>query len=87
MKKPTSDIYTLIGLMHDDVLLISFTTKPHIQNANVFPEDRNWKEYQREMWKKRTEITWERGVVVKLISKTSSCIRPIDFVFYCIFIK
>ena len=21
--------------MHDDVLLISFTTKPHIQNANV----------------------------------------------------
>ena len=25
----------LIGLMHDDVLLISFTIKPHIQNANV----------------------------------------------------
>ena len=24
-----------IGLMHDNVLLISFTTKPHIQNANV----------------------------------------------------
>ena len=21
--------------MHDDILLISFTTKPHIQNANV----------------------------------------------------
>ena len=30
-----------IGLTHDDVLLISFTTKPRIQNANVFPEDRN----------------------------------------------
>ena len=29
------------------------------------------------MWKKRAETTWERGVVVKLISKTSSCIRPI----------
>ena len=24
-----------IGLMHDAVLLINFTTKPHIQNANV----------------------------------------------------
>ena len=24
-----------IGLMHDDVLLINFTTKPRIQNANV----------------------------------------------------
>ena len=66
-----------IGLMHDDVLLISFTTKPHIQNANVLPEDRNWKEYQHEMWKKRAETIWERGVVVKLISKMSSCIRPI----------
>ena len=31
-----------------------------------------------EMWKKRAETTWERGVVVKLINKTSSCIRPID---------
>ena len=31
----------LIGLMHDDVLLISFTIKPHIQNANVYPEDSN----------------------------------------------
>ena len=41
------------------------------------PEDRNWKEYQHEMWKKRAETTWERGVVVKLISKTSSCRRPI----------
>ena len=27
----------LIGLMLDDVLLISFTSTPHIQNANVFP--------------------------------------------------
>ena len=42
--KPTSEYHfsrVLIGLMHDDVLLISFTTKPHIQNANVFQEDRN----------------------------------------------
>ena len=31
------------------------------------------------MWKKRAETTWERGVVVKLISKTSSCIRPITY--------
>ena len=30
------------------------------------------------MWKKRAQTTWERGVVAKLISKTSSCIRPID---------
>ena len=30
------------------------------------------------MWKKRAETTWERGVVVKLISKTSSCIRSIQ---------
>ena len=30
-----------IDFMHDDALLISFTTKPHIQNANVFPEDWN----------------------------------------------
>ena len=36
-----------------------------------------WKEYQHERWKKRAETTWKRGVVVKLISKTSSCIRPI----------
>ena len=35
------DRWVGIGLMHDDVLLISFTIKPHIQNANVFPEDRN----------------------------------------------
>ena len=26
--------------MHDDVLLIIFTTKPRIQNANVFPKDK-----------------------------------------------
>ena len=30
-----------VGLMHDDVLLINFSTKPRIQNANVFPKDRN----------------------------------------------
>ena len=30
-----------IGLVQDDVLLIGFTTKPHIQNENVFPEDSN----------------------------------------------
>ena len=35
----------LIALMHDDVLLISSTTKRRIQNANVLPKDRNWKEY------------------------------------------
>ena len=29
-----------IGLMHD-VLLIIFTAKPCIQNANVFPKNRN----------------------------------------------
>ena len=45
--------------------------------CKCFPEDRNWKEYQHEMWKKRAETTWERGVVVKLISKTSLYIRPI----------
>ena len=28
------------------------------------------------MWKKRAETTWEQGVVVKLVSKTPSCIRP-----------
>ena len=28
----------VIALMHDDVLLISSTTKPRIQNANVFPK-------------------------------------------------
>ena len=33
------------------------------------------------MWKERAETTWERGVVVKLISKTSSCIRPIALQF------
>ena len=30
----------VIALMHDDVLLISSTTKPRIQNANVFPKGR-----------------------------------------------
>ena len=30
------------------------------------------------MWKKRSETTWERGVMVKLISKTSSGIRSIS---------
>ena len=44
--EPLPNVFSLglkaeIGLMHDDVLLISLTTKPHIQNANVFPEDRN----------------------------------------------
>ena len=63
--------------MHDDVLLINFTTKPHIQNVNVFPKDSNWREYQHGRWKKRANSAWEWGVAVKLISKTSSCIRPI----------
>ena len=31
-----------IGLVHDDVLLINFTTKTRIQtDANVFPKDKN----------------------------------------------
>ena len=30
------------------------------------------------MWKKCAETTWERGVVVKLIRKKSSCIRSIQ---------
>ena len=30
-----------IALMHDDVLLISSTTKPRIQNPNVFRKERN----------------------------------------------
>ena len=64
--------------MHDDVLLISFTTKrPHIQNANVSQRTGIEKNTSNKMWKKRAETTWERGMVVKLISKTSSCRRPI----------
>ena len=59
--------------MHDDVLLISFTIKPHIQNANVSQRTATEKNTSMEV-KKRAETTWERGVVVKLISKTSSCI-------------
>ena len=62
--------------MHDDVLLISLTTKPRIQNANVSQRsgiEKNTSEH--EMRDKRAEIIWERGVVAKLISKTSSCIR------------
>ena len=31
----TGALTFLIGFMHDDVLLISFTTMPHIQNENV----------------------------------------------------
>ena len=63
--------------MHDDVLLINFTTKPHIQNANVS---------QRIEIEKNTKMEGERSVqivhgneawVVKLIRKMSSCIRPI----------
>ena len=63
--------------MHDYVFLIDFTTKPRIQNANVFLKDRNWKEYQQGRWKKRANSAWEWGLVVKLNSKTSSYIRPI----------
>ena len=69
--------YHAIVLMYVDVLLTSSTTKPRLQNANVFRKDRNWKEYQQGRWKKRANSAWEWGVVVKLISKTSSCIRAI----------
>ena len=45
------------------------------KKAKVFPKDRNWKEYQQGRWEKRANSAWEWGVVLKLISKTSSCIR------------
>ena len=55
-----------------------FTPKPHIQNAKCSQRTGIEKNTdQHEMWKKRAETTWERGVVVKLISKTSSCLRSI----------
>ena len=69
---------TSIDLLYDDVLLINSPLSLTFKLANVFSEDRNQKEYQHEMRKKRPETAWERGVVVKLISKTSSCIRSTE---------
>ena len=47
--------------MHDDILLISFTTKPRIQNANVSQRTGIEKKYQHEMWNKRAYVGERRG--------------------------
>ena len=39
--KPDGTSKTRMGFMHNDVLLMNFTTKPRIQNANVFTKNRN----------------------------------------------
>ena len=64
--------------MHADVLLINFTTTPHFHALFArFFHLPCWYSFQFLSFG-NTFAFWMRGLVVKLISKTSSCIRPID---------
>ena len=72
-----------IGLIHDDVLQISFTTTPrsHVVSTRFF---HILCRYSFQFLSSgNTFAFWMSGVVVKLISKTSSCIRPIWTQGYC----
>ena len=75
----TCVIPPVIGLMYDDVLLINFTTTPHFHALFVcffhFP---CWYSFQFLSFG-NTFTFWMWDLAVKLISKTSSCIRPIRF--------